>query len=75
MRKKSLDCVHKLAMVDDRVVFIGSDLGAGVLNSMKEEMPERWFMEGVAEQHIIGMASPWQGEFFGFFLTVYVVGS
>ena len=57
MRKKSLDCVYKLAIDDDRVVFIGSDLGAGVLSSMKEDIPERWFMEGVAEQHIIGMAS------------------
>ena len=57
MRKKSLDCVYKLATADDRVVFVGSDLGAGVLNAMKEEMPERWFMEGVAEQHIIGMAA------------------
>jgi len=57
MRKKSLDCVYNLAKIDERVVFVGSDLGAGVLNAMKEEIPERWFMEGVAEQHIIGMAS------------------
>jgi len=57
MRKTSLDCVHQLALEDDRVVFIGSDLGTGVLEVMKKEMPERWFMEGVAEQHIIGMAA------------------
>ncbi len=57
MRRTSLDCVHELARLDKRVVFIGSDLGAGVLESMRIEMPERWFMEGVAEQHIIGMAA------------------
>ena len=57
MRRTSLNCVYELAKKDDRVVFIGSDLGPGVLDNMKTEMPERWFMEGVAEQHIVGMAS------------------
>ena len=57
MRNTSLDCVHELAKLDDRVIFIGSDLGAGVLDAMRQEMPDRWFMEGVAEQHIIGMAA------------------
>ena len=50
MRKTSLDCVYQLAQTDDRVVFIGSDLGSGVLDDMKIEMPDRWFMEGVSEQ-------------------------
>ena len=57
MRKTSLDCVYELAKADPRVVFIGSDLGPGVLAAMKQEMPERFFMEGIAEQHIIGMAA------------------
>lgn len=57
MRKASLDSVHTLAKADPRVVFIGSDLGPGVLNSMKKEMPERFFMEGISEQHVIGMAA------------------
>jgi transketolase len=57
MRKTSLNCVHQLAKADDRVIFIGSDLGVGVLDAMKKELPERWFMEGIAEQHIIGMAA------------------
>jgi len=46
-----------MAKIDSRIVFIGSDLGPGVLNQMKLEMPDRFFMEGVAEQHIIGMAA------------------
>lgn len=57
MRKTALDCVHELAKVDDRVVFVGSDLGPGVLAKMRTEFPNRWFMEGVSEQHIIGMAA------------------
>jgi len=57
MRKTSLTCVHNLATQDERVIFLGSDLGAGVLEDMKRTMPDRWYMEGVAEQHIIGMAA------------------
>ena len=57
MRKTALECVHKLAQFDERVVFIGSDLGPGVLEKMKVEFPERFFMEGVSEQYIVGMAA------------------
>lgn len=57
MRKTSLDSVYELAKRDERVIFIGSDLGAGVLDAMKKEMPDRFFMEGVSEQHIVGMAA------------------
>lgn len=57
MRKTSLDMVHRLAKKDSRVIFVGSDLGSGVLDDMREEMPNRWFMEGISEQHIIGMAA------------------
>jgi transketolase len=39
------------------VVFIGSDLGPGVLEKFKKNFPERFFMEGVAEQLIVGMAA------------------
>jgi len=57
MRKVCLDLVYQLAKVDDRIIFTGSDLGPGVLNIMKNEMPERFFMEGISEQHVIGMAA------------------
>ena len=57
MRKKALDSVYNLAKKDERVIFIGSDLGPGVLENMKNEMPDRFFMEGVSEQHIVGMAA------------------
>ena len=57
MRKTSLNQVYELAKKDERVLFIGSDLGPDVLLKMKKEMPSRFFMEGVTEQHIIGMAA------------------
>ena len=49
--------IYELAKRDPRVVFIGSDLGAGTLEAMRAEFPERWFMEGVSEQAIVGMAA------------------
>ena len=57
MRKTALECVHKLAQHDKRVLFIGSDIGHGVLEKMKNELPDQFFMEGVSEQYIIGMAA------------------
>jgi len=57
MRKTCINHVYKLAKRDPRVVFIGSDLGPGLLDEMKQEMPSRWFMEGVSEQHCVGMAA------------------
>ena len=57
MRKTSLDMVYQLAREDERVVFIGSDLGAGTLDQFRDEMPDRFFMEGVAEANLIGMAA------------------
>lgn len=57
MRKTCVDMVYTLAKKDPRVVFIGSDLSPGLLKEMKAEMPDRYFMEGVAEQNIIGMAA------------------
>ncbi len=57
MRKAALDWVYKLAKKDKRVVFIGSDLGYKILEDFKEELPDQFFMEGIAEQNVIGMAA------------------
>lgn len=57
MRKAALDMVYELAKTDERIVFIGSDLGAGTLDAFKRDFPRRFFMEGVSEQHLIGMAA------------------
>jgi transketolase len=57
MRKVAIESIYQLAKRDPRVVFVGSDLGAGVLDAMRKEMPERFYMEGVSEQAIIGIAA------------------
>ena len=57
MRKTCLNSVYKLAKKNKKVVFLGSDLGPGVLDNFKKEMPDRFFMEGVSEQSIIGLSA------------------
>ena len=46
MRETCLQTVYELAQKDERVFFIGSDLGFGVLKDFKKEIPSRFFMEG-----------------------------
>lgn len=57
MRPACIDSIFKLAEQDERVVYLGSDLSPELAERMQREMPGRAFMEGVAEQHIIGMAA------------------
>jgi transketolase len=57
MRQTALNLVYELAKHDERVVFIGSDLGAGTLDKFKQEMPDRFLMEGVSEANIVGLAA------------------
>jgi transketolase len=49
--------IYELAKLDRRVLFIGSDLSPGLLDEMRRAMPERWYMEGVTEANVIGMAA------------------
>jgi transketolase len=57
MRETCLDQVYELARKDPRVVFVGSDLGVGTLRKFKEEMPDRFHMEGISEMHLVGMSA------------------
>jgi len=57
MRKTSLEMVYQLAKNDERIFYIGSDLGAGVLQQFKDEMPDRFLMEGVSEANLVGIAA------------------
>lgn len=57
MRKTCLNMVFELAKRDERVVFVGSDLGFNVLSDFRERFPERFLMEGVSEAHAVGMAA------------------
>ena len=57
MRKTCLETVYELAKKNKKIVFIGSDLGPGVLDNFKKKYPKRFMMEGVAEQAVLGMAA------------------
>lgn len=57
MRNTCLNMIYELAKRDERVIFIGSDLSPGLLSGMKRDFPKRYYMEGISEAHIIGMAA------------------
>ena len=40
--------VYEMAKADERMLFIGSDLGVVTLDKFKQEMPRRFFMEGIS---------------------------
>ena len=57
MRNTCLNEVYRLAKDNKDIIFLGSDLGAGTLSNMKSDLPDQFVMEGISEQHIIGMSS------------------
>lgn len=57
MRNTSLEEVFKLAQKDERIFFIGSDLGVGTLKKFKETIPNRFFMEGISEANVVGIST------------------
>jgi len=57
MRQACVNKVFELARRDKRVTYIGSDLDPPITKRMREEIPGRGWMEGVSEQHVVGMAA------------------
>lgn len=57
MRRTCLEMVHELARKNERIFFVGSDLGFETLEDFREEIPERFIMEGVNEAHAVGLAA------------------
>lgn len=57
MRKAALAAIGDAILRDPRVVFIGSDLGAGTLSEVATLRPDQVFMEGIAEQHILSFSA------------------
>lgn len=56
-RSACLNSIYELAKSDERVVFIGSDLAPNTLSDFKRDFPNRFFMEGIQEQNLIGIAA------------------
>ena len=57
MRQACQQAIFELAKTDDRVFFVGSDLGVGTLDDYKAELPERFLMEGISEANIVGLSA------------------
>ncbi|MBF0422990.1 MAG: transketolase [Magnetococcales bacterium] len=57
MQKVCLGVVQELARDEQRVVFVGSDLRPGTMLSFQENFPDRFFMEGIMEMNVVGMAA------------------
>lgn len=56
-RTACLNSIYELAKQNERVIFIGSDLSPNTMLDFMRDFPNRFFMEGVQEQNIIGMAA------------------
>jgi deoxyxylulose-5-phosphate synthase len=52
-----LTTIAELIEENGRVVFVGSDLGAGTMDDARDRHPLRVLMEGIAEQHLVGFAA------------------
>ena len=57
MRKACSDKIVQMALDDPRIVFIGSDLGAGAMAKFQELRPERFFIFCISEQHTVGYSA------------------
>jgi transketolase len=73
VRKAVLKEIESLLDSDESVIFIGSDLGHGTMSEAKRRHPNRVFMEGISEQHLVGFAAGLALE--GFVPFVHTIGT
>ena len=73
MRKAALKAIENLLDENKAIVFIGSDLGQGTLAEAKSRYPGRVFMEGISEQHLVGLAAGLALE--GFIPYIHTIGT
>lgn len=73
MRKSALTAISTLLKQNDKVIFVGSDLGPETLVDAKKLFPNRVFMEGISEQHLIGFAAGLALD--GFIPFVHTIGT
>ena len=57
MRKEFCRLVEKLALIDDKIIFLSGDLGYNAFENIQSSLGERFINCGVAEQSMIGIAS------------------
>lgn len=57
MRDAVIKAVEKLARNDKNVILISGDLGYGVLDNFRKQMPKQYFNVGVCEQNMASVAA------------------
>ncbi|MEY9104521.1 transketolase [Bradyrhizobium yuanmingense] len=57
MRATFRRTLQRLATHDSRIVFVGCDQTYNAMREFKAAFPTRFFMEGIAEQYVVGMAA------------------
>ena len=57
MRSTALSTVASIISTNEKAVFIGSDLGSGTLEDLRRSRPNQFFMEGISEQYVVGLAA------------------
>lgn len=57
MRKEFSQGMERLALADERIIFITGDLGFNALENLQEKLGPRFINAGVAEQNMVGMAA------------------
>lgn len=57
MRREFSDAIEKIALKDEKIVFITGDLGYNALENLQEKLGNRFINAGVAEQNMVGLAA------------------
>jgi transketolase len=57
MRREFSDAIERIAIEDEKIIFITGDLGYNALENLKQKLGNRFINAGVAEQNMVGMAA------------------
>jgi transketolase len=57
MRREFSDAIEKIALEDEKIIFITGDLGYNALENLQEKLGNRFINAGVAEQNMVGLAA------------------
>ncbi len=57
MRREFSDAIEKIALEDEKIIFITGDLGYNALENLQSTLGNRFINAGVAEQNMVGLAA------------------
>ena len=73
MRDAFIKELLNIARADEKVILITADLGFGVLDNFRKELPSQFINVGVAEQNMVGIATGLALE--GYIVYCYSIGN